>query len=415
MVIHGLEYFNPDPYDVPPERLLRTYRLLDELYWEFRMQLLHIRLVSKTWNEFAQPFIHSACTVATLVEDAQVTQLARAIRIVVTPFFVPCDCWFGDPCPPCEHRRNQRGNFDQILSVDDRLSVEVLDDADMELITAMNDSSHRFQNLLSLQVQQGLPLPGEHLHAVSGHFPALVSLDFEWYSESESGESTYIGLNLPNLKSLRITGNRGESFSIDDWKVPKLTAIMLEFLSNSIEDMVARISRIGSNLKVFSLSEWSRFDPTQPTALWTTFPNVIALSTPIKFLLAYPPPLGHPIQYFRTDDEDIGTNRDEMVASSLLALVMKWPTCRGVMGWFKWKLDFDQVLRMDVEGDKDDDEPALRSLVVRLKVGAQLDALGVRYDDSFGLTYAQAKDKFGSPDGEDVVAKYLDMAEAALG
>lgn len=410
MVIHGLDYFNPDRYDVPPERLLRTYRLIDELYWEFRMEILRIRLVSRTWNEYTQSLIHSACTVVMPVEENQVIYMIWATRIAAVPFFKPCDCWFGDPCAPCTLRRKQRGNFKQILAVNNRLSVGIIDAADMEMIKALYTSSHRFPNLRSLHVQASLPLAGKHLRLISEHFPGLVLLDFEWPSQSE-----YIALNLPNLKSLRITGDHGESLPIDGWKVPRLTAAMLGFNSGSMEDMIAKMSGVGFNLKLLGLMKCSRFDPTQPTALWTTFPNLTALSAPIKFLLAHPPPPGHPVQYFRADDDDIDNNENEMVASSLLALVRKWPTSRGVMGWFKWKLDFDQVLRMDVEGDKDDDEPALRSLVVRLKVGAQLDALGVRYGDSFGLTYAQAKDKFGSPNGEDVVAKYLDMAEAALG
>lgn len=409
MVVHGLEYFNPDPYDVPPERLLRTYRLLDELRQEFKAQILILQRVSKSWNHFAGSLIHDAISLAPTEDRLQPIQMARAIRIIVTPFFVSCQCWLGDPCPACVQRRGQRGNFDDLLSASKGLWVEILDDANREFLSALETSKIDIPHLRSLQIEPNLPCSGPQVHLITQRFNSLISLDFEWDSTSAS---QYEGLSMFNLVSLRISGDHGEFFSMENWTMPRLTSLMLEFRVSSVEEILLRIVEFGRNLKFFSLSEWCRFDPAQATTLWTTCPKIIAFSTPVKFLLAHPPPPDHPAQYFRADDEDIEDMPNEPVACNLLTIVKQWPKCRGIMGWFKWKLDFENVHSLVIPGSRMDNLVLLRSRYERLRVGAELDALGVRYEDSFGISYSEACVKFGGSNVEESIVKFQEFAKA---
>ena len=384
--------------------MLRTYRILDELYQEFRAQLLKLRCVCSTWNRFSQSLLHKAISLAPSekIEDAHI---ARAVRIIIAPFFKPCNCWLGNTCSSCFKRRSQGGDYAQVLAISAVLSAEILDDVDQNLLSALIASPHQFRNLISLQTMPSLRFSARDLHSVSVRYPTLVSLEFEWCPASAA---EYAGLNFPNLRSLRIIGH-GDTFGMNDWKVPKLTSLMHEFDGCHVEDTLLKITGFGRNLKLFSLSEWSRFDPTVQSAIWDICPNLLCFFSPVRFMRIHPPPLGHPLQYFRADDEDEVYPSKETVASTIVAIVEQWPTCRGVMGWFPWKEDFDRVLSGETDVSCKDDAILLYSRSERLQVGAQLETMGVRFEDMYGVSFSEARVKFGGARWAESITEYLEM------
>jgi hypothetical protein len=101
MVVIGMEVLNPDPYDVPAAKLLAASmptrsRSLDQ-YKDYMAQILQLRLVCKSWDHFAHPFVDLVTSVHLDLND----QIDRN-KVAKFPLYPLCGCRFGASCETCQ-------------------------------------------------------------------------------------------------------------------------------------------------------------------------------------------------------------------------------------------------------------------------------------------------------------------------
>jgi hypothetical protein len=436
MVIFTTDLLNPDPYDVPPSKLFERavymrsqdtfpMKRKDERAPAFISQLVKLRLVCTGWNSFVRPFRECIATLSFDARDDEELDIiirpegmSTRIKILRTPFHPGCPCRFGEYCQECAWPRHPGGGR---MRIDNPLTIraaESLDYVNDSTLVSLLDSEASFPHLRGISVFWGSEgwwgiqyLKSSRFKEISTRMPNLVHLELF----VRGNEGVVLPLDFPHLKSLDLRCRRPRGLMDQKWNLPSLTAFLLSTSGLDIDDTIGYLKNNAPNLTFLSLLVSDTFDTDQKSDIWASFPQLIALRGSVDFLLANIPPPTHPLRHFMTGEPSDpafyrpASDPDLQLASKLLMAVRGWPNCQSVfLEDIKWKRIIDSISSVTQWSVQSHAGATNIMEYEHLRVGLKLEELGVRYEDTYGLSFTEACDRFGGTNTRTSVKAYVE-------
>jgi hypothetical protein len=397
----------------------------DERAPAFISQLAKLRLVCTGWNSFVRPFRGCITTLSFDARDdeepdiiVRAEGLSTVIKILRTPFHPGCPCRFGEYCQECgwpRHPGGGRMRFDDPLAIRVAESLDYVNDL---IFVSLLDSEASFPHLRGISVFWGTEgwrgvhyLKSARFKEISVRLPNLVHLELF----VEGHEAVALPLDFPHLKSLDIRCRRPRALMDQKWNLPSLTAFLLSTSRLDIDDTIGYLKNNAPNLTFLSLLVSDTFDDDQKSDIWTSFPHLVALRSSVDFLLANLPPPTHPLRHFMTGEPSNPAfyipprDPDSNLASKVLTAVRGWPNCQSVfLEDLSWKGAFGSI--SDVKKWRVRSHAGTTTIMKceHLRVGLELEELGVRYEDTYGLSFTEACDRFDGKDLRESVKAYVE-------
>jgi hypothetical protein len=298
------------------------------------------------------------------------------------------------------------------------LKVESIDYVNDLTVRSLLDSKLSFPNLKGISVFWGREgryetryLKLSMFKEIGIRMPNLVHLELFIHGEDEG---VVPPLEFPHLKSLDLRCDDPDELMDQKWNLPSLTAFLLSTSKLDIDDSIRYLKTNAPNLTFLSLLVSETFDANKQSDIWTSFPHLIALRSTADFLLANIPPQTHPLRHFMTGEPRNpvfyrrSAHRDPAIASKLLTAVKGWPNCHSVfLEDLSWRGAFDNL--------SDGEVPIARYVgattvmeIEHLRVGLALEELKVRYEDTYGLSFVEACDRFGGTNPRESIKTYVE-------